>query len=70
MAAVSHVGAAYDDWMHGSPRMVSGLINRVKELTGVYGLGFERESVMGIALPVGFVLVVGGFGWAFVKLFL
>ncbi len=50
--------------------MVSGLINRVKELTGVYGLGFERESVMGIALPVGFVLVVGGFGWAFVKLFL
>lgn len=50
--------------------MVSGLINRIKELSGVYGLGFERESMMGIGLPIGFVLVVGGLGWAFVKLFL
>ncbi len=49
---------------------MSGLINRVKELSGVYGLGFERESVLGVALPVGFVLAVGGLGWAFVKLFL
>ena len=50
--------------------MVHGLINRVKQLTGVYGLGFERESMMGIGLPVGFVIVVGGIGWAINRLFL
>ena len=44
------------------------LINRVKELSGVYGLGFDRESVMGVALPVGFVIVVGGLGWILVRL--
>ena len=41
---------------------MGGLINLVKELTGIYGLGFERESVLGIASTVGFVIVVGGLG--------
>ena len=39
-----------------------GLINRVRELTGIYGLGFRRESVLGLLLPVVFVVVVGGLG--------
>ena len=62
-----------DDW-RGAPSSGSGeeamqsLINRVKELSGVYGLGFERESIMGVALPVGFVVVVGGLGWILVRL--
>lgn len=47
-----------------------GLINRVKELTGVYSLGFERESMMGITLPVIFVLVIGGLAWGFIHFFL
>lgn len=66
----SSVGARSAGTVCGSQAMVSGLINRIKELSGVYGLGFERESMMGIGLPIGFVLVVGGLGWAFVKLFL
>ncbi len=45
-----------------------GLINRIKELSGIYGFGFERESVLGVALPIGFVLVVGGLGWILVRL--
>ncbi|CAA9531393.1 MAG: hypothetical protein AVDCRST_MAG73-986 [uncultured Thermomicrobiales bacterium] len=49
---------------------MGGIINRVKELTGIYGLGFERESVMGIGLPIGLVVVVGGIGWAINALFL
>lgn len=47
-----------------------GIIERVKDMTGVYGLGFERESMMGIALPVGFVVVVGGIGVLINRLFL
>ncbi|MDQ3044539.1 MAG: hypothetical protein M3R06_05230 [Chloroflexota bacterium] len=43
--------------------MIHGMINRVKALTGVYSFGFERESMLGIALPVGFVVVVGGIGF-------
>lgn len=43
------------------------LINRVKELSGVYGLGFERESMAGITIPVGIVVVLGGLGWVFIR---
>lgn len=39
---------------------MKGIINRIRELTGIYGLGFERESVLGVLLPVGFVVGVGG----------
>ena len=39
-----------------------GLINRVRELSGIYGLWFRRESVLGLLLPVVFVVVVGGLG--------
>ncbi len=36
------------------------LIERVKELTGIYELGFAKESILGIALPIAFVMIVGG----------
>ena len=39
-----------------------GLIDRLKEITGIYGLGFDPASVLGIVLPLGFVMVVGGIG--------
>lgn len=45
-------------------------IQKVKDMTGVYGLGFNPDSAMGLALPVGFVVVVGGAAWLFNKLFL
>ena len=38
------------------------LINRIQELTGIYGLGFRSESAAGLMLPVLFVIVVGGLG--------
>jgi hypothetical protein len=44
-----------------------GMINRVKELSGIYGLGFERESMLGIAIPLGFVVVVGAVGWFLIR---
>lgn len=39
---------------------MKALIERVKQLTGVYSLGFDMASFMGIALPIGFVVLVGG----------
>ena len=44
------------------------MIDRIKERAGIYGTGFERESVMGMMLPIGFVVVVGGLGWLLVRL--
>ena len=35
-------------------------LDRVRERTGIYSLGFDPASFMGIALPIGFVVVVGG----------
>ena len=39
---------------------MKGLIERIKELTGIYSLGFNQWSFLGVALPLGFVVVVGG----------
>lgn len=36
------------------------LIARIQERTGIYKLGFDFASMAGIALPIGFVIVVGG----------
>ena len=43
------------------------MIDRIKELTGVYGLGFERNSFLGVAIPLGIVVVVGASGWFFIR---
>ncbi|MCA9832904.1 MAG: hypothetical protein KC435_03105 [Thermomicrobiales bacterium] len=34
--------------------------NKLENETGIYKLGFNRWSFVGIAFPVGFVVVVGG----------
>jgi hypothetical protein len=34
-----------------------GPIDRVKEITGIYSLGFERESFLGFMLP--WIIVIG-----------
>lgn len=41
---------------------MGGLINRIWTMTGIYRLGFERDSVLGLLLPILFVVVVGGLG--------
>ena len=35
-------------------------MDRIRELTGIYGLGFRRESILGLAMPIAFVILVGG----------
>ena len=44
-----------------------GMINRMKELSGIYGLGFERESFLGVSIPLGIVVVLGAIGWFLIR---
>jgi len=34
---------------------VSDVMDRIRERTGIYGLGFRRESVLGLVIPIAFV---------------
>jgi len=36
------------------------LLERIKEISGIYHLGFAMESFLGMALPIAFVVIVGG----------
>lgn len=36
------------------------MLDRIKDMTGLYKLGFNRYSFLGIMLPLFFVIVVGG----------
>ena len=38
------------------------MLNRLRELTGIYGLGFNRESFLGLILPFAIVFIIGGLG--------
>ena len=46
---------------------MGGLINRIKELSGVYSLGFDRESMAGITIPFAIVIGLGVAGWVFIR---
>ncbi len=46
---------------------MGGLINRVKALSGVYGLGFDRESMAGITIPFAIVIGLGAVGWIVIR---
>ena len=48
--------------------MVKHVIDSIRRMTGIYDLGFKRESALGILLPFAFVVVVGGIGAALVML--
>lgn len=41
---------------------MSGFFDMIKEKTGIYGLGFDPMSVLGILLPIIVVLVLAGIG--------
>ena len=34
---------------------VCDVLDRIREMTGIYGLGFRRESVLGLVVPIAFV---------------
>ncbi len=36
------------------------LLDRFREESGVYSLGFDHSSFLGVALPLLFVIIVGG----------
>lgn len=36
------------------------MLDTIKDKTGIYKLGFDKYSFLGIALPLLFVLIVGG----------
>ena len=40
--------------------MIKKMLAHLQERTGIYSLGFDPASFAGIALPLGFVVVVGG----------
>lgn len=42
--------------------MVRGLLNRLRAITGIYEFGFNQSSVLGVLLPIVFVILVGGLG--------
>ena len=44
----------------GSYKKKRGMIDRARELSGIYRLGFEPESFLGLAVPIGIVVLVGG----------
>lgn len=38
---------------------VTNVMDRIRESTGIYGLGFRKESILGLLLPL---VIVGGIG--------
>lgn len=36
------------------------MLDRIKDMTGIYKLGFDKASFLGIMLPLLFVIIVGG----------
>ena len=34
------------------------MLDRIREMTGIYGLGFRRESILGLVVPIAFVILV------------
>ena len=51
------------DWMvFGATRISEegDVLDRIRELTGIYGLGFRKESILGLVVPIAFVVLVGG----------
>ena len=46
---------------------MSGLINRIKAMSGIYGMGFDRESMAGISIPFIVLIGVGTIGWVLIR---
>ncbi|MFM9107951.1 MAG: hypothetical protein ACKOWF_14780 [Chloroflexota bacterium] len=42
------------------------MLEFLQEKTGIYSLGFAKESFLGLVIPIAFVLRIGGLGAAMV----
>ena len=40
----------------------TAVLEHFRERTGIYGLGFRKESVAGLLLPILFIFFIGGLG--------
>jgi hypothetical protein len=58
--ACRHAGFANDG------QKGQAMLDTIKDKTGIYRLGFNKYSFLGIVLPLAFVIVVGGAISAFV----
>jgi len=52
--------ASEADFGREEPDMIKKIIAHLQERSGIYSLGFDPASAAGIALPLAFVIVVGG----------
>lgn len=53
--------AVVDTWRpQRRRRKDDDMLDTIKDKTGVYKLGFNKYSFLGIVLPLAFVLIVGG----------
>ena len=50
--------------MVGQAKGNAAVLEFIQEKTGIYSLGFAKESFMGLMIPIVFVLVIGGLGAA------
>lgn len=44
----------------GTYRKDHGLVDQARETSGIYKLGFEKESFLGFILPFAIVIGIGG----------
>lgn len=47
--------------------MLTEMRDRLKARVGIYGTGWNPESVIGLLLPLLFVLMIAFFGWLFIE---
>ncbi len=55
-------GIGRDRREDGDRAMLHEMTNRLRERSGIYGLGFKQASVVGLLLPIAFVILIGGLG--------
>lgn len=42
------------------------MLGWLREMTGIYGLGFNKDSFLGLVIPIAFVVIVGAVGAALI----
>lgn len=48
-------------------RMMLDMRDRMKSRVGIYGTGWNPESVLGLLLPIIVVIMLAGVGWLFIS---
>jgi len=58
--------ARADRMGRGGAKGNTAVLEFLQEKTGIYSLGFSKESFLGLMIPIAFVLLIGGLGAAMV----